>query len=52
MGISKAGSRLMVLQSLMFITPSPAAAIKTPPTMETSAIKSSEMKSAESLAMP
>ena len=44
MGISRAGSKLMVLQSLMSMTPNPAAAMSTPPTMDVSVINSSEMK--------
>ncbi|GFI34086.1 hypothetical protein IMSAGC014_00575 [Bacteroidaceae bacterium] len=51
-GMPRAGSRLMVLQSLMFSTPRPAAAISTPPTTDTSAISSSEIKAAEICAIP
>lgn len=50
-GITRAGSKLMVLQSLMSMTPSPAAAINTPPTIEVSVMSSSEMKVSEIFAM-
>ena len=51
-GMISAGSRLMVLQSLMWSTPRPEAAIRMPPTNETSQISSSEMNVLDSSAMP
>ena len=52
MGMIRAGIRLMVLQSLMFKMPKPEAAMRMPPTSDTSEISSSEMNDCESLAMP
>ena len=52
MGTIRAGSRLMVLQSLIWSTPRPDAAIRMPPTSDTSEISSSDMNERDTRAMP
>ena len=52
MGMKRAGSRLMVLQSLMCSMPKPEAVMSMPPTSDTSVISSWEMSDCESSASP